>query len=56
MSNTATTTRTAAAFANMVNEMIEARRQYAADHDFTATDDEIAASVKASLIKMMAEG
>ena len=54
MSNTATTN-TAEAFINMMNEMINDRRDYAANNGFTATDDEIADHIKASLINMMKE-
>ena len=48
MSNTNNTS-TAAAFADMINGMIELRRAAAPD----MTDDAIAAHVKASLIEMM---
>lgn len=46
--------RLAAACADMLNGMIEARLEYAAAHGFTATDEEIAESIKASLRRMMA--
>ena len=54
MSNTANTN-TAEAFINMMNEMINDRREYAANNGFTASDDEIADHIKASLINMMKE-
>lgn len=53
MSNTHTAP--ADAFINMMNEMINDRRDYAANNGFTATDDEIADHIKASLINMMKE-
>lgn len=53
MSNTHTAP--AEAFAKMINEMINACRDYAANNGFTATDDEIADHIKASLINMMKE-
>ena len=52
--NNTNTTATAAAFADMINEMINDRRNYAAANGFDATDDEIADHIKASLIRMMA--
>jgi hypothetical protein len=48
MSNT---NNTAAAFTTLINGMIELRREAAPE----MTDDEIAAHVKASLIRMMSE-
>jgi len=41
------------AFADLVNGMAEQRRQYASDNGFVATDEEIADSIKASLVRMM---
>jgi hypothetical protein len=35
--------------------MIAARDEYAAEHGLTVTDDEIVASVKASLVRMIRE-
>lgn len=43
-------------FRNLVNEMIAERRAYAAANGFTASDDEIAAHIASSLIRMMKEG
>jgi hypothetical protein len=44
---------TAQNFYNLISEMANARKEFAADNGFTATDDEIAESIKASLIRMM---
>jgi len=54
MSNTANTN-TAEALTNMINDMINDRKAYATANGFTATDDEIADHIKASLIRMMSE-
>ena len=43
------------AFADLINGMIEERRQYASDNGFVATDTEIADNIKDSLIRMMEE-
>ncbi len=43
-----------AALRTMIAEMATARREYAAANGFTASDDEIADHIKASLIRMMA--
>lgn len=58
---TTTTTATEAAFANLANglldtiaNMIDARVEYAAANGFEATDEEIIASVKASLLRNLA--
>ena len=50
-----TTNNTAAAnsILDLIAEMANARRAYAAENGFIATDEEIADSIKASLIKMM---
>jgi hypothetical protein len=39
--------------ADLIAEMADERRTYAAAHGFIATDDEIAESIKASLVRMM---
>ena len=54
MSNTANTN-TAEALTNMINDMINDRKAYATANGFTASDDEIADHIKASLIRMMSE-
>lgn len=58
---TTRTTATEAAFARLasglldtIGEMIEARVQYAAANGFEVTDEEIIASVKASLLRNLA--
>jgi len=53
MSNTATTTNEA--LANLISDMINDRKAYATANGFTATDDEIADHIKASLVRMMKE-
>ena len=60
---TTTTNPTEAAFTRLADGlldciagMVDARVEYAAEHGMTVTDDEIVASVKASLIRMMREG
>lgn len=45
--------RLAAAAVDMLAGMIDARLEYAAAHGFEPTDDEIAASIVASLRRMM---
>jgi hypothetical protein len=49
------TTTAATSLQDLIFNMIDARRDHAAANGFTATDDEIAASIKASLIRMMGE-
>jgi hypothetical protein len=51
---TTNTNTPAAALRTMIAEMATARREYAAANGFTASDDEIADHIKASLIRMMA--
>lgn len=55
MNNMNNTNNTAEAFVTMVNEMINTRREFAEANGFTASDDEIADHIKASLIAMMKE-
>ena len=52
MNTKTTTTNSAEAFVEMINDMAQARRDYAAANGFTATDAEIADSIKASLVRM----
>lgn len=51
MSNATTT---AEALALMIDGMIQTRKDYAAEHGITLTDEQIADSVKASLLRMLA--
>lgn len=44
----------AEALLDTIAGMVNARVEYAAEHGMTVTDDEIVASVRASLIRMMA--
>jgi hypothetical protein len=44
---------TATALYNLIADMADERRTFAAANGFSATDDEIADSIKASLIRMM---
>jgi len=53
MTNTNTTTATPLALVDMVLQMIDDRKAFAAANGFTASDDEIANNIKASLIRMM---
>lgn len=53
MNNATNHTNPADAFIACMTGMIEARKQYATDNGFTATEDEIAAHVAASLVRMM---
>ena len=46
-------TNTAANIFALIADMADERRNFAADNGFTATDDEIADDIKASLIRMM---
>ena len=41
------------AFAVLVDGMVAKRRRYASDNGFVATDEEIADSIKDSLVRMM---
>ena len=50
-----TTTTAADALYECLTGMIEARKDYANVNGFTATDDEIAAHVAASFVRMMKE-
>ena len=49
-----TNTTPAHAFRTCIAQMADARREFAAAHGFTVTEDEVAAHVKASLVRMMA--
>jgi hypothetical protein len=40
-------------FYNLISDMANARKEFASENGFTATDDEIVDSIKASLIRMM---
>ena len=55
LDNGMTTNNTTNALATLINDMINDRKAYATANGFTATDDEIAAHVRDSLIKMMSE-
>ena len=52
---TNTTANTTNALRNLIAEMADERRKFAAANGFTASDDEIADSIKASLIRMMGD-
>lgn len=41
---------------NLIADMADARRAYAKEHGFEATEEEIADHIKSSLINMMKEG
>lgn len=41
---------------NLIADMADARRAYAEEHGFEATEEEIADHIKSSLINMMKEG
>jgi len=54
MSNTATTTATAPqSLQTLIGNMADARRELAAKHGVTMTEDDIVDSIKAALLKMM---
>ena len=53
MTNTNTTTATPLALVDMVLQMIDDRKAFAAEHGFAPNDQEIADNIKASLIRMM---
>jgi len=55
LDNDMTTNNTTNALATLINDMINDRKAYATANGFTATDDEIAAHVRDSLIRMMSE-
>jgi hypothetical protein len=53
MTTTQKPTATSLALVDMITQMINDRKAFAAEHGFTPDDDEIADSIKASLVLMM---
>ena len=56
MTTTQNTSPTALALVDMILQMIDDRKVFAAEHGFAPDDSEIADSIKASLVLMMKAG